>query len=60
MMLGQQLDIDGGLHDLAPQHETMRLFTASPQIRGQIALDTDALSAHHDNTIPLERTSMKP
>jgi hypothetical protein len=42
--LPQQLDLDGGLHDLAPEHEALRLFDSAPQIRGQIALDTDELT----------------
>ena len=41
----QQLDIDGGLHDLAPEHEAMRLFDSAPQIKGQMAMATDANEA---------------
>lgn len=40
--MNQQLDITGRLHDIAPAHETVRLFDSAPQIKGQIALDTDA------------------
>lgn len=43
-LLGQQLDLDGRLHDLAPAAETLRLFDSAPQIRGQIALETDPLT----------------
>lgn len=41
--LAQQLDIDGGLHDLAPQTRQERLFEPAPfaQLDGQQYLDTD-------------------
>jgi hypothetical protein len=39
--LPQQIDFDGGLHDLAPGHESLKLFDSAPQLDGQIALDTD-------------------
>lgn len=39
--LGAQLDLDGRLHDLAPQTERMRLFEPAPtQIEGQTYIDT--------------------
>lgn len=37
----QQLDLNGGRHDLAPATESQKLFDSAPQIRGQIALETD-------------------
>jgi hypothetical protein len=37
--LAQQIDIDGGLHDLAPQSEIMRLFGHKPQLPGQTWLE---------------------
>lgn len=42
-MLNQQLDFDGGRHDLASATEQPKLFDSAPQMRGQIALDTDRL-----------------
>lgn len=42
-MFDQQLDLDGGAHDIAPTHEQPKLFGSVPQLRGQIALDTDPL-----------------
>lgn len=37
-----QLDLDGQAHEIAPEHETMRLFEpAPPQLAGQTHLDTD-------------------
>jgi hypothetical protein len=39
--MNQQIDMDGNLHDLAPRCEQDHLFTADPQIRGQIAMDAD-------------------
>jgi hypothetical protein len=39
--MNQQIDMDGNLHDLAPRCEQDRLFTADPQIRGQLNIDTD-------------------
>jgi hypothetical protein len=38
----QQIDLDGQLHDLAPQTERMRLFNPAPtQLAGQTYIDTD-------------------
>jgi hypothetical protein len=42
-MFDQQLDFDGNRHDLAPAVEQPKLFDSAPQMRGQIALDTDRL-----------------
>jgi hypothetical protein len=39
--MNQQIDMDGNLHDLAPRCEQDRLFTADPQIRGQLNMPTD-------------------
>lgn len=39
--MNQQLDIEGGRHDLAPATETLKLFGSAPQIKGQTAMQTD-------------------
>jgi hypothetical protein len=40
----QQLDTDGQLHDIEPEHERMRLFDPDVQLPGQtrLALNDDA------------------
>jgi hypothetical protein len=40
-MFDQQLDLYGQAHDVAPAHEQPKLFGSAPQLRGQIALETD-------------------
>jgi hypothetical protein len=40
----QQLDVDGRLHDLVPQHEPLRLFEHTQHVRGQLYMDTDKAS----------------
>ena len=42
--LPQQLDVDGRLHDLVPQHEPVRLFEQTPHVQGQLYMDTDKTS----------------
>lgn len=37
----QQMDLDGRWHDLSPEHLQDRLFTADPQIAGQMAIEQD-------------------
>ncbi len=38
----QQIDLDGGLHDIAPQNERMRLFEPAPaQLQGQTFMQLD-------------------
>jgi hypothetical protein len=40
--LPAQLDLDGGLHEIAPQTERLRLFEPAPaQLQGQTWLDLD-------------------
>jgi hypothetical protein len=40
--LAQQLDLEGNLHDLAPQNERLRLFDPAPaQLPGQTYMHTD-------------------
>lgn len=40
--LAQQIDLDGQLHDLAPQSEAMRLFTPAPApIAGQTRISEE-------------------
>ncbi len=39
--LAQQLDLDGHLHDLAPQSDRMRLFEPDTQLAGETFMDTD-------------------
>jgi hypothetical protein len=42
MTRSQQIDLDGRLHDVAPQHERLRLFSPAPtQLAGQTYLNTD-------------------
>lgn len=37
-----QLDLDGGLHEVAPETGRMRLFEPAPtQLEGQTYIDTD-------------------
>ena len=38
-MFDQQLDFDGGAHDLAPKHEQPRMFEFPQTSRGQLALE---------------------
>jgi hypothetical protein len=38
-MLDQQLDIDGYLRDIAPEHERLRLFEPDVQLPGQTWLE---------------------
>ncbi|HEV2924023.1 MAG TPA: hypothetical protein VGW98_08315 [Solirubrobacteraceae bacterium] len=41
--LPAQLDLDGNLHEIAPQTERMRLFEPAPaQLPGQTHIDTDS------------------
>jgi hypothetical protein len=37
----QQLDTDGRLHDIAPEHERLRLFEPDVQLPGQTWLELD-------------------
>jgi hypothetical protein len=38
----QQLDTHGRLHDIAPEHERLRLFEPDVQVPGQTSLEPDA------------------
>jgi hypothetical protein len=41
MKLDQQLDLDGGLHDIGPQTAILRLFEPAPsQLAGQTHIET--------------------
>lgn len=48
-MFNQQLDLDGGRHDLAPACEQPRLFDFPTNVRGQLALETDDAPAPVEN-----------
>jgi len=37
----QQLDTDDSLHDIAPEHERLRLFEPDTQLAGQTWLELD-------------------
>jgi hypothetical protein len=37
----QQLDTEGRLHDIAPEHERLRLFEPDVQLPGQTWLELD-------------------
>jgi hypothetical protein len=42
-MFDQQLHLDGTAHDIAPEHERLRLFEPEPeQLEGQASLELDA------------------
>lgn len=45
-MFDQQLDLDGGRHDLAPAHEQPHLFTSDPQLKGQTAMSIECVPTH--------------
>jgi hypothetical protein len=41
-MFDQQLDLDGNAHDIAPEHERLKLFEPAPeQLEGQAWLELD-------------------
>lgn len=53
MSFPQQIDLDGGLHDVAPVHERLRLFAPAPaQLAGQTHLDTD--NERHDMNLTMQ------
>jgi hypothetical protein len=46
LRVNQQLDVDGGAHDLAPAHKALRLFDPAPnQLAGQLFMSTDESTA---------------